>query len=138
MLAATFQAITHPEDLHLHEERKRRCCWPVKSDTTAWRNDMFRKDGAILWVNTAVSPLWKPGETPGRNMIVVEDITEQKQVQEENERRSKQLAALHETSVELMAELDLNTLLRFITRARVGSDRRHKPAIATSTGRNRI
>jgi diguanylate cyclase (GGDEF)-like protein len=49
-------------------------------------------------------------------MIVVEDITERKRVQEENERRSKQLAALHETSVELMAELDLNTLLRFITR----------------------
>jgi diguanylate cyclase (GGDEF)-like protein len=47
---------------------------------------------------------------------VVEDITERKRVQEESERRSRQMAALHQTSVELMVELDLNTLLHFITR----------------------
>ena len=37
-------------------------------------------------------------------------------MQDENERRSKQLAALHETSVKLMAELDLTTVLQFIAR----------------------
>jgi diguanylate cyclase (GGDEF)-like protein len=65
-------------------------------------------------VNIAVSPLWKPGEKPGRNMVVVEDITERKRVQEENERRSRQLAVLHGTSVEVTAELNLNVLLQSI------------------------
>ncbi len=115
MLATAFPAITHPEDLHLHEA-KTALLLDGKIGHYSLEKRYVRKDGTIIWVNITVSPLWKPGETPGRNMIVVEDITERKRVQEENERRSKQLAALHETSVELIAELDLNTLLQFITR----------------------
>ncbi len=115
LLATTFQAITHPEDLHLHEE-KTALLLAGKIGHYSLEKRYVQKDGAILWVNITVSPLWRPGEKPGRNMIVVEDITERRQVQEENERHSKQLAVLHETSVELMAELDLNTLLQFITR----------------------
>jgi diguanylate cyclase (GGDEF)-like protein/PAS domain S-box-containing protein len=119
LLAVTFQAITHPEDLHLHEENTA-LLLAGKITHYSLEKRYLRKDGAIIWVNITVSPLWKPGEKPGRNMIVVEDITERKRVQEENERRSKQLAALHETSVELIAELDLNTLLHFITRRALG------------------
>jgi diguanylate cyclase (GGDEF)-like protein/PAS domain S-box-containing protein len=113
MLATTFPAITHPEDLHLHED-KTALLFAGKIGHYSLEKRYLRKDRAIIWVNITVSPLWKPGETPGRNMIVVEDITERRRVQEENERRSKQLAALHETSVELMAELNLNELLQSI------------------------
>ena len=113
MLATTFQAITHPEDLHLHEE-KTALLLAGKIGHYSLEKRYLRKDGAIIWVNITVSPLWKPGETPGRNIAVVQDITERKRMQEENERRSKQLAALHETSIELMAELNLNTLLQSI------------------------
>jgi diguanylate cyclase (GGDEF)-like protein/PAS domain S-box-containing protein len=115
MLATTFLAMTHPDDLHLHQD-KTALLLAGKIGHYSLEKRYLRKDGAIIWVNITVSPLWKPGENPGRNMIVVEDITERRQVQEENERRSKQLAALHETSVELMVELDLNALLQFITR----------------------
>jgi diguanylate cyclase (GGDEF)-like protein/PAS domain S-box-containing protein len=115
MLATAFPVITHPEDLHLHEE-KMALLLTGKIGHYSLEKRYLRKDGAVIWVDIAVSPLWKPGAQPGRNMMVVEDITERKRVQEENERHSKQLAALHETSVELMAELDLNTLLHFITR----------------------
>ncbi|MDP1989797.1 MAG: diguanylate cyclase [Syntrophales bacterium] len=115
MLATTFQAITHPEDIHLHEE-KTALLQAGKIGHYSLEKRYVRKDGAIIFVNITVSPLWKLGEKPGRNMVVVEDITERKRVQRENERHSKQLAVLHETSVELMAELDLNTLLQFITR----------------------
>jgi len=113
MLAATFQVITHPEDLHLHED-KMALLLAGKIGYYNLEKRYLRKDGAIIWVNITVSPLWKPGEKPGRNMVVVEDITERKRVQEENERRSKQLAALHETSIELTAELNMNTLLHSI------------------------
>jgi diguanylate cyclase (GGDEF)-like protein/PAS domain S-box-containing protein len=115
MLATTFPEITHPEDAHLHEE-KTALLQAGKIGYYSLEKRYVRKDGAIVWVDITVSPLWKPGENPGRNMVVVEDITERKRVQEENERRTRQLAALHETSVELMAELDFKTLLHFITR----------------------
>ena len=115
LLATTFLAITHPEDLDLHKE-KTALLVAGKIGHYTLEKRYLRSDGEIIWVNITVSPLWRPGEIPGRNMVVVEDITERKRVREENERHSRQLAALHETSVELMAELDLTTVLQFITR----------------------
>ena len=111
LLATTFQAITHPEDLHLHEE-KTTLLLAGKVGHYSLEKRYLRKDGEIVWVNITVSPLWKPGEKPGRNMVVVEDITERKRVQEEIERRVKQLAVLHETGIEITAELNLNALLQ--------------------------
>ncbi len=64
MLATTFQAITHPEDLHLHEE-KAALLLAGKIGHYSLEKRYLRKDGAILWVNITVSPLWKPGENPG-------------------------------------------------------------------------
>ncbi|MCX5826168.1 MAG: PAS domain S-box protein, partial [Deltaproteobacteria bacterium] len=113
LLATTFQVITHPEDLHLHEE-KTRMMLAGKIGHYSLEKRYLRKDGEIVWVNIEVSPLWKLGDKPGRNMIVVEDITDRKRMQEENEQRSRQLAVLHETSVELTAELNLNALLQTI------------------------
>ena len=113
MLATTFQAITYPEDLHLHED-KTALLLAGKIGHYGLEKRYLRKDGTIIWVAVTVSPLWKPGEKAGRNMVVVEDITERKRVQEENERRSRQLAVLHQTGVDLIAELNLNTLLQSI------------------------
>ncbi len=113
LLSTTFQAITHPEDLHLHEENTA-LLLAGKIGHYSLEKRYLRKDGEIVWVNITVSPLWKPGETPSRNMVVVEDITERKRVQEESERRSRQLAVLHGTSVEVTAELNLNVLLQSI------------------------
>lgn len=113
--SATFLSITHPEDLQLHDEKAEEL-QTGKIKFYSLEKRYLRKDGAIVWVNITVSPLSKPGEKPGSTMIVVEDISARKLVEEEIKRRSRQLAALYETSVELMAELDLGTLLQFITR----------------------
>ena len=83
LLATTFQAITHPEDLHLHEE-KTEMMLAGKIGHYSLEKRYLRKDGGIVWVNITVSPLWKPGETPGRNIAVVEDITERKQIRGKN------------------------------------------------------
>ena len=82
MLATTFQAITHLEDLHLHEE-KTALLAAGKIGHYSLEKRYLRKDGESVWVNITVSPLWKPGEKPGRNMIVVEDITERKRMEAE-------------------------------------------------------
>ncbi len=115
LLATTFQAITHPDDLSVHVEGMA-LLTAGKIGSFALEKRYIRKDGTIVWVNITLSPLWKTGEAPGRNIAVVQEITDRKRAQRENERRAKQLTMLHETGLEITAELNLNTLLQSITR----------------------
>jgi diguanylate cyclase (GGDEF)-like protein/PAS domain S-box-containing protein len=82
MLATTFQAITHPADLHRHEG-KTQMMLAGEIHHYSLEKRYLRKDGESVWVNITVSPLWKPGEVPGRNIAVVEDITDRKRMEEE-------------------------------------------------------
>jgi len=113
LLATNFQAITHPDDLHRHEA-KMALLVAGKIGSYELEKRYIRKDGAIIWVNLTSSPLWKPEEAPTRNLIVVQDVTERRRIQEENELRARQLTVLHETSVELTAELNQNALFQSI------------------------
>jgi diguanylate cyclase (GGDEF)-like protein/PAS domain S-box-containing protein len=81
LLATTFQAITHPEDAHLHE-KKTALLAAGKIGHYNLEKRYLRKDGEIVWVNLTTSSLWKPGEKSGHNMIVVEDITERRRMEE--------------------------------------------------------
>ncbi|MDP1993222.1 MAG: PAS domain S-box protein [Syntrophales bacterium] len=82
LLATTFQAITHPDDLHLHEE-KTALLLAGKIEHYTLEKRYVSKDGAIIWVNLKVSPIRKPGDEPARNIVVVEDITERKRIEDE-------------------------------------------------------
>jgi len=82
MLDTTFLAITHLEDIHLHEE-KTALLLAGKIRHYSLEKRYLRKNGRIIWVNITVSPLWRPGETPSRIIVVVEDITERKRMQAE-------------------------------------------------------
>jgi PAS domain S-box-containing protein len=82
LLATTFQAITHPDDLHVHEE-KTALLLAGKIEHYTLEKRYISKDGATVWVNIRVSPIRKPGEEPGRNIVVVEDITERKRIEDE-------------------------------------------------------
>ncbi len=94
MLAATFQTITHPDDLHLHEDKTAQLL-SGKIGHYDLEKRYIRKDGEIIWVNLTSSPLWKQGEAPSRNIIVVQNITERKRAEEEkrlNQERAERLA----------------------------------------------
>ncbi len=93
LLATNFQAITHPEDIHLHEE-KTALLFTGKIGYYSLEKHYVRKNGTIIFVNITVSPLWRQGEEPGRNMIVVEDITERKKTEDalrDSEERHRRL-----------------------------------------------
>ena len=82
MLDTNFLAMTHREDIHLHEANTA-LLLAGKIGHYSLEKRYLRKDGEIIWVNITVSPLWKPGEAPGRNMVVVEDITDRKRMEAE-------------------------------------------------------
>ncbi|MDP1991983.1 MAG: PAS domain S-box protein [Syntrophales bacterium] len=82
LLATTFQAITYPDDLHVHEDKTAQLAAGEISDYGLEKR-YIRKDGTIIWVNLAISPLWKPGEAPTSNLIVVQDINERRRAEVE-------------------------------------------------------
>lgn len=117
MLASTFHAITHPDDRPLYRDEIA-LLEAGKIPNLTLEKRYIRKDGEAIWVSVTVSPLRKMGEAPKRNLAVIEDISERKRMEQQNERHAKQLTDLHETSIELASELNLNTLLQSIaTRA---------------------
>ncbi len=114
MLATTFQAITHPDDRHLHEGKTALLlAGKIKYYTLEKR--YLRKDGEVVWVAVTVSPLWKPGEPPGRNIAVALDITERKRLEEERLRLEERLRRAEK--MEVLGQLaggvahDLNNVL---------------------------
>lgn len=82
LLSSTFQAITHPDDRHLHEGKTAQLM-AGEIDHYTLDKRYISKHGAVIWVNLKVSPIRKPGEALGRNIIVVEDITERKRIEDE-------------------------------------------------------
>jgi PAS domain S-box-containing protein len=82
LLSTTFKTITHPDDLHLHEENTA-LLMAGKIEHYTLDKRYISKDGTIIWVNLKVSPIRKPGEEQGRSIVVVEDITERKRMEDE-------------------------------------------------------
>ena len=113
LLATNFLAITHPDDLRLHLENMA-LMKAGKLKNFKLEKRYIRKDGAIIWANSSISMLRLPGEPLRHNSVVIQDITESKRIRAELDRHSKRLAALHETGVQLTAELKLNALLQSI------------------------
>ena len=156
LLATTFQAITHPEDLHLHEE-KTALLLAGKIGHYSLEKRYHRKDGETVWVNITVSPLWNPGETSGRNMIVVEDITERKRSEdalretnrhlEEATARANQMAVQAEMSSIAKSQFLANMsheirtpmngvigMIELLLDTELGDDQRHFAEVVRASG----
>ncbi len=99
MLATTSWAVTHSEDRDLHRE-KMALLKDGKIGSFSLEKRYIRKDGKVIWANILVSPLWKPGEVPLRNITVVEDITERKQMAEELRHSEKRYRSIFQDAIE--------------------------------------
>ncbi len=82
MLNKDFMNITHPDDLkedldNMEMLRK------GEIDFFNMEKRYYRKDGAIVWVNLTVVPLWRAGEEPFSHIAIVDDITERKKMEEQ-------------------------------------------------------
>ncbi|MBU1744465.1 MAG: PAS domain S-box protein [Proteobacteria bacterium] len=101
VLASTFYMFTHLEDLHLHKE-KTALLLAGKIGHYSLEKRYHKKNGETVWVNITVSPLWKPGETPERNMVVVENITERKRAEEQLQQTIENLRKAVNTTIQVM------------------------------------
>jgi PAS domain S-box-containing protein len=105
LLMTTSMAITHPEDLDRDLDNMGRL---VRGEIRGFTMEkrLVRRDGAAVWVNLTVSPLWREGDEPREHIAVIEDITKSKQAADalrETERRTR---AIVETAMDAVIVMD--------------------------------
>jgi two-component system, NarL family, sensor histidine kinase UhpB len=83
MLNRKFQSITHPDDL-AYDLDKLELLITGKLDRFMVQMRYIHKNGSTISINTTVIPLWGTGEPPEFLMVIAEDLTAQKQVEEQN------------------------------------------------------
>jgi PAS domain S-box-containing protein len=129
LLQATFQEITHPDDLEKDLAHMRRLLADELRTYTVEKR-YLRRDGSIVWVNLTVSLVRDASGEPIYFIAAVEDISERKKVQEERDlllvkeqlaraeavEARRRLALLAAAGPALSASLDYTETLKRITR----------------------
>jgi PAS domain S-box-containing protein len=106
----TFQDITHPEDVKTDLENMELLRQGKIIDRSVEKR-YFHKNGAIVWVNLTISPLWALGEEPDCHIAVVQDITQRKRAEEALRQSEQRFRAIFESAQDCIFIRDAN--LRF-------------------------
>jgi PAS domain S-box-containing protein len=78
----TFSAITHADD----RASSRQVADQLRAGTLREHNAekrYIRKDGAEVWVSVTISVMWAVGDTPDYFLVVAQDITRRKQLEDQ-------------------------------------------------------
>lgn len=81
LLETTFQAITHPEDRQQNLD-SRTLMLQGRIDKYTAQKRYLRPDGAMVWANLTVVPMWADAQAPRQHLTIIEDITERKRLEE--------------------------------------------------------
>ncbi|WP_165830463.1 PAS domain S-box protein [Flavobacterium aquariorum] len=72
------------------------------------------KDGAVVWINLRVVSLSKPNKKSNTNIVIVEDITLQRQILENLKKSKKQFKNLFKNSPIPMWEVDMSLVKNYL------------------------
>jgi diguanylate cyclase (GGDEF)-like protein/PAS domain S-box-containing protein len=109
--AMTFRDVTHPADQQASEDKLRRM---VSGEVDEFRLEKryIRKDGKVIWADVSATLLADENRTGDKVVVVAQDSTERKQIEQERKRliaqlneRVKELSALQSTC-ELLQSTD--------------------------------
>lgn len=111
LIGRDFLTLTHPDD---QGEVQRQLTYDRRLQTGSFEKRLMRKDGGILPVLVVRVP-WPPGSNgQSGSVIVLTDLTEQKQREAELERRNRELAALNKAIRAVTSTLDQHTIIQTI------------------------
>ncbi|MEQ9303606.1 MAG: PAS domain S-box protein, partial [Marinoscillum sp.] len=81
IVSKTFLDLTHPDDREISHQRFDEMMKGEITEISFEKRYVGRWDKQI-WANLTVSPLWGAGESPTTFLVIVEDISEKKELQE--------------------------------------------------------
>ncbi len=77
LLRIDYLSITHPDDQQQGLESMHRMKEGISRFFRVEKRSI-RPDGAVVWLNLTVVPMWREGDVPGFHIAMIEDITERK------------------------------------------------------------
>jgi PAS domain S-box-containing protein len=104
LAARTFQDVTHPDDLAASLACFRRLL-AGERDVEELDKRYRRKDGASLWVHVTMELVRTPEGAPDYTLVMVQDITERKQLEQERARLLEWERAARRAAEEANAQL---------------------------------
>lgn len=111
LIGRDFLTLTHPED---QDAVQRQLTTDRRTQTGSFEKQLVRKDGSVVPVLVVRVP-WPPGSNgQAGSVIVVTDLTEQKQREEELQRRNRELRALNKAVRAITSMLDQNAIIQTI------------------------
>ncbi len=87
ILAHRWQDLTHPDDLEAGLESTRRMV--ATHEPFSVEKRFIRGDGSVVWTNLTISPMWPAGLPPTFHICVAQDITAQRQLEEQYRQAQK-------------------------------------------------
>lgn len=115
ILNTSWQEITHPDDIG-PESRIFQRIHDGELDTAALQKRYLRPDGSDIWVNLTLSVARSPYVEPYL-VAVMEDISENKRIEQVLRQREEQYRELVEGTHDLVATVDLEGKFRFLNHA---------------------
>lgn len=113
MKSKSYQSITHPRDLVVSESITEESAAEEQNDYTI-KKRYITKEGKTVWANLIVSSLYDINENLNTNIAIIEDITLQKQIQDELKESEKQFKSLFKNSPIPLWEVDLSLVKRHL------------------------
>lgn len=102
-----FREISHPDELRQNLELLEKLTKNEIRKFTVQKR-FIKKDGAIVWVQLSITPLWGKAEKPTFHIAIAEDITEKVEAQKKLVQSEKRFRAIVEYSNEMILVLDKN------------------------------
>ena len=115
LLATSFQAITHPDDLNADLDQVRRIL-ERESETYQMEKRYRHKNGDVVWVLLSVSLVWRSDGSPRYFISQIEDITARRRAEEALRESEDRYRSLVEESPETIG-IFLEDKLVFINAA---------------------
>lgn len=98
MARVSYSELTHPDDMPLIQENLQ-AIGEGRMREFSVEKRCRRKDGSIVWLYLAVSPLWESGEAPATYIAIVQEITPRKQAEAAVHAQLEELRRWHKATL---------------------------------------
>lgn len=106
------QQFSYPDDL-AEDLRRYQDLLDGKRETYRYLKRYIRKDGKIIWGNLTISLLHESKGKPEHIIVMVEDITEQKMMEDALRRSEERWRSLAENTPDIIFTTDLSGMIRY-------------------------